>query len=135
MQMSHTAHMWILFTLIALAVVSLIFIAWKMQRRALTAHAAARLRLSLSQAEAVPDPHRRILEAEKVIDQALRLLGFPGTFAEKLQRAGPRFSDIDSLWRAHKLRNRIAHEVGMTISEADVKHAMRAFEKALEDLC
>ena len=73
-------------------------------------------------------------EADKVLDLALNELGFKGTVADKLKKAGPRFSDINAVWRVHKLRNTLAHETGARVSENEATNAMRVFEKAINDL-
>jgi hypothetical protein len=82
----------------------------------------------------IQDDHRRVIEAEKVLESALKSLGYEGNFADKLRAAGPRFSRLQDLWGAHKLRNRIAHEMGVSIGEREVRSAMSAFERALKDL-
>jgi hypothetical protein len=84
---------------------------------------------------AIQDDHRKIVEAEKVIESALKELGYQGSFADKLRAAGPRFSDAQALWSAHKLRNRIAHEMGVNLAEREVRSSLAAFERALKDLC
>jgi hypothetical protein len=61
-------------------------------------------------------------------------LGYEGSFADKLKKAGPRFGDVQALWNAHKVRNRIAHEMHVTLDARQVDSAMRAFERALKDL-
>ena len=77
------------------------------------------------------DSVRRLLEAEKVFEHLLSLWRFSGTFADKLRAAGPRFSNVEPLWRAHKLRNRIAHEAGFHPSEGECAQAVQAYEQAL----
>lgn len=84
--------------------------------------------------EQISDPSKQILEADKVLDQALHLLGYQGSLGEKLRLAGPRFSDLNGLWSAHKLRNKIAHEVGVNVGEREASVALRSFRKALSDL-
>lgn len=81
------------------------------------------------------DSHRReaILDADKLLDYALSRQGFEGTVADKLKKSGYRFSDLNGLWRAHKLRNQIAHELGDTDKE-EAKKALAQFKKALNDL-
>lgn len=76
----------------------------------------------------------RIVEADKVLDEALRLLGFTGTLGEKLKKSGPRFSDLNGVWTAHKLRNTLVHELQKKPSEKEVHSAMAAFERGLKDL-
>lgn len=88
----------------------------------------------LEEAAAISDVHRSILEGDKVIDHALRELGFTGSFADKMKKAQPRFSDKDAVWNAHKLRNRIAHEHDVRVSNDQKRAAFTAYRNALRDL-
>lgn len=119
--------------------VILAFMAWmafRMSRkRRLPAADAKRHWNQWNNVLAIQDDHRRVIEAEKVVESALKLLGYQGSFADKLRAAGPRFSRLQDLWSAHKLRNRIAHEMGVSVSEREIRSAVSAFEKALKDLC
>ncbi len=116
-------------------VVTLVLFVWRMHRsRRLPASLRHMLHANFAELESVADHARRVLEAEKIIDHALSALGYGGTFAEKLQKAGPRFSARQTLWDAHKLRNRIAHERSVSVDEAQAKRAIAAFERALMDL-
>ncbi|HVW66752.1 MAG TPA: hypothetical protein VHA78_03385 [Candidatus Peribacteraceae bacterium] len=129
-----TPAVWFFAALILIAALVLV-VAWKVGRkRALSAAAAVRLKNEWKKVESIKDPHRRIMDAEKILDSAMKTLGYEGTFAEKLQSAGPRFSQLDLLWDAHRLRNRIAHEVGIAVSESDAKRTLQAFERAIKDL-
>lgn len=74
-----------------------------------------------------------ILDADKLLDYALSKLGFEGSLGEKLKRAGSRFSNINSVWNAHKLRNRIAHDLS-DIPKDEAKAALGQFKRALNDL-
>ena len=74
-----------------------------------------------------------ILDADKLLDYALSRKGFEGSLGEKLKAAGPKFSDINSVWEAHKLRNKIAHELA-DLSDGEAKRALSNFKKALNDL-
>ena len=76
---------------------------------------------------------KEIKDADKILDYALLREGFEGNLGEKLKAAGPRFSDLDGVWRAHKRRNRIAHELG-DIDRDEAKRALKSFKKALNDL-
>ena len=78
-------------------------------------------------------PKQAVMDADKLLDYALSRKGFNGTVAEKLKASGPRFSDLNGLWNAHKLRNRIAHELS-DIQLAEAKQAMGNFKNALNDL-
>lgn len=79
------------------------------------------------------DPKTAVLDADKLLDYALDCKGFSGSLGEKLKKAGPRFSDLSGIWVAHKLRNKIAHELS-DIKIVEVKSALRAFKHALNDL-
>ncbi len=80
----------------------------------------------------IPDAGRRILEAEKVVDSMLNALSYFGTFADKLERAGPRLQNAEALWQAHKLRNRIAHEPGFHLNEKQAEIAMKTYEGVIK---
>ena len=71
--------------------------------------------------------------AENILDHVLRDLGHHGTFGEKLKKMQKTLQNIDAVWHAHKLRNRIAHEPGMHISSTEATAALAAFEKALKN--
>ena len=76
-----------------------------------------------------------IMSADKLLDSALRDRGVAGeTLGERLKNAKPYLSNIDSVWRAHKLRNRIAHDDGVKVSQRQAGGALKIFKKALTDL-
>ncbi|MFH1218680.1 MAG: hypothetical protein V1679_02465 [Candidatus Peregrinibacteria bacterium] len=79
------------------------------------------------------DPKNAVMDADKILDYALLRRGFEGSLGEKLKKAGPRFSDLNGVWSAHKLRNRIAHEMG-NISKDEAKKALGGFKRGLNDL-
>jgi hypothetical protein len=76
-----------------------------------------------------------INEADKLLDHVLKQLGYEGErMGERLKLAGPRFTDRNSVWRAHKLRNALAHEIGFDLVPSQAKEALHDFEQALKDL-
>jgi hypothetical protein len=78
---------------------------------------------------------KSILDADKLVDKALREAGIPGnSFGERLKKSGDKFSSLNSLWHAHKLRNALAHEHGFTVNYDQAKRALAAFKQALQDL-
>jgi len=111
-----------------------VFSVWRGARRKLSKEHLVQLKREWSHVAGLPDPTRRVLEAEKVLDHAFTLLGYKGSFADKLKKAERVLSNYQPLWDAHKLRNRIAHEPGFSISEQDAKRAVAQFEKALKAL-
>lgn len=120
--------------LVVLAVVVMLGVWLKLRKRGLSASQAEKLIMQWQSAVQVADLGRRVLETEKILDGALTLLGYPGSFGDKLKRAGPRFKHVQSIWDAHKLRNRIAHETGFTVNGSDAKRAADAFARGLRDL-
>lgn len=79
------------------------------------------------------DPKHAVLDADKLLDFALRKKGFEGTVGDKLKKAAVFFSDKNGIWTAHKLRNRIAHEI-FELNVDEAKSALRSFKRALIDL-
>lgn len=76
-----------------------------------------------------------IMNADKLLDAALKERGVAGTtLGERLKNAKPYLSSIDSVWRAHKLRNRIAHDDGVKVSQRQAAEALKIFKRALTDL-
>jgi len=84
--------------------------------------------------EAKSNPVKSILDADKLLDYALSRKGIKGSVGEKLKSKGDDlFSDINGVWNAHKLRNRIAHEIS-SVSEKEVSRALSSYKRALNDL-
>ncbi len=79
------------------------------------------------------NPEKSIMDADKLLDFALSKRGKEGTLAEKLKTSKNLFNDINSVWSAHKLRNKIAHEF-KDLKESETKFALKAFKGALTDL-
>ena len=76
-----------------------------------------------------------IIEADKLLDQALHQLGYPGeTMGERLKDARHALRDNDRVWQAHKLRNRIAHEHDIRLNRPSTLQALRGLKGALKDL-
>lgn len=76
-----------------------------------------------------------VLNADKIVDQALREIGFLGeTMGERMKTAEKKFSNNNAIWAAHKLRNEIAHETDTVVSYDEAKVALASFKKALKDL-
>jgi len=115
--------------LIGFAVLSLGFVVWMSLRRQtkIPLLHKTQLRHAWNTAIELKDPSRRVLEAEKVCDAVLRELRYSGTFAEKLQQAGPRLKNVNDIWNAHRLRNKIAHEINARVSVAQSDRALHAF--------
>lgn len=118
-----------LFLLAGFALLSLGFVLWMTLRKRtkIPSLQKTHFRDAWNAAIEIKDHSRRVMEAEKVCDAVLKALGYTGTFAEKLNQAGPRLTNINDIWNAHRLRNRIAHEVNARVSAAQSDRALHAF--------
>lgn len=124
----------IFWVLVIASILSVTFVWWRMRRRVLTGFNRQRVVRAWDHVELIDSPVQKVLEADKVLDLALTILGVEGSMGEKLKVVGPRFSTIDDIWRAHKLRNRIAHEPGVSITHEEADHAVQVFKKAVWSL-
>ena len=76
-----------------------------------------------------------VIEGDKLLDKAMIEMGIPGkNMGDRLKRGGSRFSDLNGVWRAHKLRNAIAHETDLEISYKQASNALTIYRQALKDL-
>ena len=77
-----------------------------------------------------------ILEADKVLDDALRGAGIQGnTLGDRLKKIkSSELPDIDAIWQAHKLRNQIAHEKDFKLKRDLAERTLGIYEKALREL-
>lgn len=76
-----------------------------------------------------------IINSDKLLDKAMIEMGIPGkTMGDRLKKAGSRFTQLDTVWRAHKLRNMIAHESDFELSYRQTANALAIYKQALKDL-
>ncbi|MBR2741575.1 hypothetical protein IKD98_02365 [Candidatus Saccharibacteria bacterium] len=76
-----------------------------------------------------------IIEADKLLDKAMIEMGAVGkTMGDRLKRIGSRFTNLNAVWRAHKLRNAIAHESDIEVTFKQASNALQIYKQALKDL-
>ncbi len=76
-----------------------------------------------------------VLNADKLLDSALRKRGFKGeTMGERMKSASKSWQDANVVWASHKLRNQIAHEAQITITYDQSRRALAGFKQGLKDL-
>jgi len=82
------------------------------------------------------DWRRAILEADNLVDDIIKKLGYAGdTFGDRLSKIDRRqFKSLDEIWTAHKVRNRIAHEPDYNLTKSEAEQAVELFETALKEL-
>jgi hypothetical protein len=74
-----------------------------------------------------------VLNADKLLDQALIEKGVPGTtMGERMKQT--KWSNANVVWTAHKLRNQIAHEPDVRLDYDGARRALAAFKLALKDV-
>lgn len=76
-----------------------------------------------------------VLEADKLLDQALREKGLPGkTMADRMKQCQGKWTNGNGVWAAHKLRNRLAHETDVKIDYERSRQALVAYKQAMKDI-
>ena len=79
--------------------------------------------------------HLVILNADKLLDQALRQRGFKGqTMGERMKSAKDTWTNANAIWTAHKIRNQIAHEPDVKVSYEDARRSLATYKQGLKDL-
>lgn len=79
--------------------------------------------------------HMAIMNADKLVDQALKDKGIKGkTMGERLKAAKDQLPHRDNIWSAHKLRNQLAHEPDATVNYDQARRALAQFKQTLKDL-
>lgn len=77
-----------------------------------------------------------ILEADSLVDHFLKKIGFTGEhMADRLVHiVADNVPSLDRVWRAHRLRNELAHTPGMTVTVDQTKEALTAYRDFLIEL-
>lgn len=76
-----------------------------------------------------------IIDADKLLDAALRKKHFKGrSMGERLVKAQRLFTDNDSVWYGHKLRNKIDTDPTVKLKETEVKQALVGIRQGLKDI-
>jgi hypothetical protein len=74
-----------------------------------------------------------IIEADKLLDLVLQRSGFPGgTIGERLTNIQPgQVQTLEGAWFAHKIRNRIAHDMDYFLRYTEAKQAIEYYAQTL----
>ncbi|MCX6734039.1 MAG: hypothetical protein NTX63_04505 [Candidatus Peregrinibacteria bacterium] len=78
------------------------------------------------------DPRFVVMEGDKLLNFLFKKLGYKGMLGDSLKKAGRQFSNEQDLWRAHKLRNSLAHELGASVDIKTARAALKAYRSAFE---
>jgi hypothetical protein len=76
-----------------------------------------------------------VIEADKVMDEILKRSGFAGeTMADRLKGLNTaQLSNLQQVWEAHKLRNRIVHEPDFEVSKKEAEYAVSIYGRAFQE--
>lgn len=78
---------------------------------------------------------KTVIDCDKLLDKAMVEMGIPGkNMGERLKHSKDKFTDINSVWKAHKLRNALAHESDLEITYRQALAALAIYKKALKDI-
>lgn len=78
-----------------------------------------------------------ILHADTIFDSALKALHMPGnTMGERLKASERQFdrATYQMVWQAHKIRNRLAHEIESEVMNWEAREAVASFEQGLREI-
>jgi hypothetical protein len=77
-----------------------------------------------------------LIEADTLLNETLRGAGIQGSqLGDRLKKVQPsQLPNLEEVWGAHKLRNRIAHEANFVLKRDLAERALTVYEKALEHL-
>ncbi|MCX6731490.1 MAG: hypothetical protein NTX55_00670 [Candidatus Parcubacteria bacterium] len=78
-----------------------------------------------------------IIEADSLVDEIIKKIGYKGEdLGERLKNIEPSdFENLQNVWEAHKIRNKIAHEGdAFQITKEEAKETIEKYRKALREL-
>lgn len=81
---------------------------------------------NITKSSSVIELKHAVMEADKLVDYTLKAKGYGGdTFADRLRMAQQSLSKnlYDELWQGHKVRNQIAHESDLRITNQELRDA------------
>ena len=77
-----------------------------------------------------------IIEADSLVDEIFKEHGHPGEdMGERLKSIHPsEIDNLNDLWEAHKIRNRLAHEADFHLPADEAKRIIGIYHKTIEEL-
>lgn len=77
-----------------------------------------------------------IIEADKLMDDALLRAGYKGKDmgARLKQMTTEQLSNLNDVWKAHKMRNLLSHETGYHLSLTEAQWAVQTYEDAFKEM-
>lgn len=77
-----------------------------------------------------------IVEADKLVDDLLKSAGYPGeSMGERLMNIEKgQLLGLQGLWEAHKVRNKLVHDVNYFLRYAEARRAIQLYEAVMREL-
>lgn len=77
-----------------------------------------------------------VIEADKIFDEMIKLSGYKGeTMADRLKQVtAAQLSNIEQLWQAHKIRNRLVHEPDYHLTQDMAESALGIYQQAFQEM-
>ena len=77
-----------------------------------------------------------IVEADKLVDDLLKSSGYIGdTMGDRLMNIEKgQIATLEGLWEAHKIRNKLVHDVNYFLRQAEARRAVQLYENTLREL-
>ncbi len=77
-----------------------------------------------------------VIEADKIFDDILKRIGCQGEdMGERLKQIDlNQLANIDEVWQAHKMRNRLVHEPDFQLREHEARRIIEIYQRAFNDL-
>ena len=119
---------------VAIDVLIVLYVIWRRTRRKIPEKTLLEIRSTWKKIIRQKDMRHAIMDADKLLDHTLYILGYKGNLGNKLKKAAPLFKNINKVWAAHKIRNNIAHQINYQIDEKAYRNTMLSFKQAFMDL-
>lgn len=77
-----------------------------------------------------------VVEADKLVDDVLKSAGYHGeTMGDRLMNIEKgQIVSLEGLWEAHKIRNKLVHDVNYFLRQAEARRAVQLYENTLKEL-
>lgn len=79
------------------------------------------------------NPTKAILDADKLLNIALKETGTNGSVGEQLKKREKNLKNLQEIWEAHKLRNKVAHEI-FELKTNETEKALKTFKKTISEI-
>jgi len=119
---------------VAIDVLIVLYVIYRRMRRRIKAKDVAEIRKTWKEIIRGKDMRHAIMDADKLLDHGLYLLGYKGNLGSKLKKAAPLFKNVNKVWSAHKVRNNIAHKINFHVDQKTYKNTMLTFKQAFKEL-